>query len=316
MADPPDVAVAVDIGGTKVQAALVDSRGVVVEGTLTRAPTGRSASSDELDAAVLGVLAEVMASGAARTAVGGGHLVGIGVACAGPVDDVAGRVSPINLPAWRDHPLLQVISSAPVVGGIPVTLRRDGVAIALAEHWLGAGVGVASMMAMVVSTGIGGGILLGGRVVAGNAGHIGQIEVSGHVGEPSLGSRTTLESVASGPHTVAWARSQGFHGTTGEDLAVAVRAGDPTAAAAVDRLADVVAQGICSACALLDLDLVIIGGGFARVTDDLVARIGRRVATHPLPYVARTRVVPAQLGDAAPVVGAAAFVHRPDLLPG
>jgi glucokinase len=309
-------AVAVDIGGTKVEAALVDPDGTIVPGTRRRAATGRDSSSDELDAAVVGVLADVLAGDAALDAVASTGLRGIGVACAGPVDDDGGLVSPINLPAWRDHPLRAVIGSgaAVVESGLPVTLRRDGVAIALAEHWLGAGSGVDDMIAMVISTGIGGGIVLGGRVIAGNAGHIGQIDVSGHTGEESLGSRSTLESVASGPHTVAWARSQGWTGRAGEDLAAAVLAGDAIALRAVDRLVDVVAQGICSACALLDVDLVAIGGGFAGVTDDLVARVARRVAGHPLPYVARTRVVPAALGDAAPLVGAAALVHRADLL--
>ncbi|MBE7162663.1 MAG: ROK family protein [Williamsia herbipolensis] len=310
-------AVAVDIGGTKVEAALVDPRGHVLSGTRRRAATGGATSSDGLDAAVLEVVTDVLTGDVARAAAASSGLAGIGVACAGPVDDAAGLVSPINLPAWRDHPLRAVISAAPAVvdSGAAVVLRRDGVAIAMAEHWSGAGVGVDDMIAMVISTGIGGGIVLGGRVVPGNAGHIGQIEVSVHIGEPSLGSRTTLESVASGPHTVAWARSQGWSGSTGEELAIAVSEGDPIAQRAVDRLVDVVAQGICSACALLDVDLVAVGGGFARVTDDLVDRIAHRVSQHPLPYVASTRVVPAALGDTAPLVGAAAFVHRPDLLP-
>lgn len=310
-------AVAVDIGGTKVEAALVDPGGRILPGTRRRAPTGGATTSGGLDAAVLGVIADVLTGDVARDLTATSGLAGIGVACAGPVDDDAGLVSPINLPAWRDHALRAVISTAPPVvdSGLSVVLRRDGVAIAMAEHWLGAGVGVDDMIAMVISTGIGGGIVLGGRVVAGNAGHIGQIEVSVHTGEPSLGSRTTFESVASGPHTVAWARSHGWSGSTGEELAIAVSEGDPIALRAVDRLVDVVAQGICSACALLDVDLVAVGGGFSRVTDDLVDRIAHRVSQHPLPYVAGTRVVPAALGDTAPLVGAAAFVHRPDLLP-
>ncbi|MEH3155456.1 MAG: ROK family protein [Gordonia paraffinivorans] len=316
-ADTRSPAVAVDIGGTKVEAALVDPDGRIVPGTRRRAPTGGATSSDGLDAAVIGVITDVLVGDIAREIAVSSSLCGIGVACAGPVDDDAGLVSPINLPAWRDHPLRAVVSAAPAVvdSGLPVTLRRDGVAIAMAEHWLGAGRNVDDMIAMVISTGIGGGIVLGGRVVAGNAGHIGQIEVSEYTGETSLGSRTTFESVASGPHTVAWARAQGWSGATGEELAIAVVEGDPVALRAVDRLVDVVAQGICSACALLDVDLVAVGGGFARVTGDLVDRIAMRVSEHPLPYVASTRVVPAELGDTAPLVGAAAFVHRSDLLP-
>ncbi|WP_188489744.1 ROK family protein [Williamsia phyllosphaerae] len=305
------VVLAVDVGGTKVEAALVDSTGSVHDGSRFRAPTGPTRSADELDAAVTGVIERVLDHR------GGQRLVGVGVSCAGPVDERAGTVSPINLTAWRRHPLRDVVSDcvARRSPDVPVAFARDGVAIALAEHWVGAGRGVANMLGMVISTGIGGGMILGGRVIGGNAGHIGQIEVSEFTGELSLGRRTTLESVASGPHLVEWARTQGWTGSTGEDLARDRAAGDELADRAVVRLADAVGQGISSAAALLDIDLVVVGGGFARVAPDLVDLIGARVAQHPLDYVARVRVVAAGLGDTAPLVGAAAFIHRADLMP-
>ena len=305
------VVLAVDVGGTKVEAALVDSTGSVIDGSRFRAPTGPARSAGELDDAVTGVIAQVLDQG------GTGGLIGVGLSSAGPIDERAGTVSPINLTAWRQHPLRDVV--AEFVGrrspDVPVAFARDGVAITLAEHWVGAGRGVANMMGMVISTGIGGGIILGDRVVGGNAGHIGQIEVSELTGELSLGRRTTLESVASGPHIVEWARTQGWTGATGEDLARDRAAGDELAVRAVARLADAVGQGISSAAALLDIDLVVVGGGFSRVAPDLVELIGARVAHHPLDYVARVRVVAAGLGDTAPLVGAAAFIHRGDLMP-
>ncbi len=289
----------------------MDSVGSVVDGSRFRAPTGPTRTADELDAAVTGVIDRVL------DRLGGLRLIGVGVSCAGPVDERAGTVSPINLAVWHRHPLRDVVAGwvARRSPNVPVAFARDGVAIALAEHWVGAGRGVANMLGMVISTGIGGGMILGGRVIGGNAGHIGQIEVSEFTGELSLGRRTTLESVASGPHIVDWARAQGWAGTTGEDLARARAGGDERADRAIARLADAVGQGISSAAALLDIDLVVVGGGFARVAPDLIELIGARVAQHPLDYVARVRVVAAGLGDAAPLVGAAAFIHRADLMP-
>ncbi|MCX6471051.1 MAG: ROK family protein [Corynebacteriales bacterium] len=309
-------ALAIDIGGTKVEGALVDDRGAVLGATRCRAGTGGERSAAELDTSVLQVVDGAL-DRAAAAGVADGSIVGVGVGVAGPIDERAGTVSPINLPAWHEHPLRAVIAArvAERLPGVPLEFHRDGVAIALAAHWTGAAHGVANMIGMVISTGIGGGIILDGRVVTGNAGHIGQIEVSGATGELSLGSRTTLESVASGPHTVAWARGQGWPGTTGEELAAAFAAGDDVAVRAVERLAALVGQGVCSAAALLDIEVVAIGGGFSRVAPDLIDRIGAHVARHPLDYVSRVRVIEAGLEDEAPLAGAAAFVHLADRPP-
>lgn len=254
-----------------------------------------------------------MVSSVVREALGGRAVIGVGVAVPGPVDEATGVTSPINLPVLHGFPLRSLI--AEVAGEEHVEFRRDGVALALGEHWLGAGRGVSALLAVTVSTGIGGGVLIGGRALGGNAGHIGQIEVSGLTGGDCLGRTTMLESVASGPHIVEWARAQGFSGTSGEELAIAYAAGDPLAASAVARCAEAVGQAIGSALALVPVDVVSVGGGFSRVADDLVSRIGEVVAAHPLPYVAATPVLPAGLGADAPLVGAAALVYRSSLLP-
>ena len=99
----------------------------------------------------------------------------------------------------------------------------------------------------------------------GNAGHIGHIEVGELVGEDTFGNPSALEAIASGPHTVAWARRHGFAGSTGEELAAAYAAGDEVAAQAIARTGEAVGRAIASATALLDLELVAIGGGFSHV---------------------------------------------------
>jgi glucokinase len=195
----------------------------------------------------------------------------------------------------------------------------DGLCITLAEHWIGAAQGVDNVMGMVVSTGIGGGLILGGQTVAGpsgNAGHIGHIEVAGFDDPCPCGGRGCLEAVASGPHTVAWARTQGFTGSTGEELGAAYAAGDEVAIRAVRRSGMAIGRAIASATALLDLELVAIGGGFSHVTPDLfdviAGPIGDRIE---LDYIRAVRVVPSALSSDGPLVGAAALIHRAELVP-
>ncbi|MGA0568737.1 ROK family protein [Rathayibacter sp. KR2-224] len=310
----PPLALAVDFGGTKVESALVTAEGEVLPGSRFRAPTGREAASEQLQASVR----EVME--AALDAAEGHDLIGVGIGCAGPIDRSRGLVSPLNVPSWRDFDLRSFACSVLEARGveIPVTLEMDGVAITMAEHWVGAAQGIDNVMGMVVSTGIGGGLIVGGRVITGptgNAGHIGHVEVAGFQGEDTFGKATSLEAIASGPHTVAWARRQGFAGANGEALAAAYAAGDPVAREAIQRTGRAVGQAIASATALLDLELVAIGGGFSQATPDLFDVINGTIAEHYFEFVRKVRVVPSGLSGEGPLVGAAALVHRSELLP-
>ncbi|MDP3208711.1 MAG: ROK family protein, partial [Rhodoglobus sp.] len=224
-------ALAVDLGGTKVEAALVDDTGDLIDASRFRAPTGRTSTADRLAESVKTVVHQSLAAlpPAAR-------LTGVGIGSAGPINVEQGWVSPLNLPAWRDFPLRDLVASE--VPDVAVSLRMDGECITLAEHWRGAAQGESNVMGMVVSTGVGGGLILGGRAIAGptgNAGHIGHVEVGGFDDLCDCGGTGCLEAVASGPKTTAWARRQGWTGESGEDLAVSYAAGDPIAIAAVTR---------------------------------------------------------------------------------
>lgn len=301
----PHAALAVDIGGTKVEAALIDATGVVLEGSRHRRPTGREATRDQLTAAI---------RDAATAAVGSGsgiEILGAGVGSAGPVDTTAGTTSPLNLPNGAGLDVVGILRG--VVPDVPVRLALDGACLMMAEHWLGAARGVRNALAMVVSTGVGGGLLLDGRVVSGgtgNAGHIGQIRLR----EPGADVLDgTLESLAAGPPTVAWARSQGWVGSTGEDLAASYAEGDPIAVAAVRRSASAVGEGIASTAALLDLEVAVIAGGFVNVAPDYFDLVRESVARHaPLPHAATVRVLPSPLDGRAPLLGAAYLVHGAD----
>ena len=126
---------------------------------------------------------------------------------------------------------------------------------------------------------------------------------------------STVEQLASGTHIVAWARAQGWGGSTGEELADAYRRGDALARAAVARSAHAIGVGLANAATLLDLELAVVGGGFSFVAEDFTAQIEASVRAAAVNgYAARLRVVRAGLGGDAPLIGAAALVHRRDLL--
>ena len=303
------LALAVDLGGTKVESALVDDTGTVVVGSRSRQPTGPGLSSDELSASVRLAVASTLAAVPADVI-----LAGVGVGTAGPLDESNGLVSPLNLPHWRGFPLKALVEEC--VPGVPVTMRMDGLCIALAEHWVGAARGFQHLMGMIVSTGIGGGLILHGSTVSGptgNAGHIGHVEVAGFSDPCKCGGIGCVEAIASGPNSVAWARVQGWTGFTGEDLAASYRAGDPIAIATVERAGRAIGHAIASATALVDLEVVAIGGGFSLVTPDLFDHIRAAIATRAtFGFVTKVLVVPSGLSSDGPLIGAAALVHNAD----
>ena len=293
---------AVDIGGTKVDAAVVTADGAVVRASVARRATGRENSRQVIAANIRAAAEEALA------AVPGVNVEAIGVGSAGPVDLPRRSVSPLNLPQSGELVIDDVLGG--LVDG-PLTLALDGTCIALAEHWRGALVGCDNAMAIVVSTGVGGGLVLGGRPItgtSGNAGHLGQTFVRTVEDDAAA---ATLEAVAAGPASVAWARSRGWDEQTGLDLAASYRAGDDIAVAAVRRSASAVGQAIAAAATLCDLEAVAIAGGFSHVADDsidLVRAAASAAAVHA--YARRCRIVASGLDGDGPLLGAAALALR------
>ncbi|WP_436492929.1 ROK family protein [Actinokineospora sp. HUAS TT18] len=291
----------IDVGGTKVAAGVVDSDGSVLKRLQVPTPEG---TADAVFAAVAECVRELDA-----------EVEGVGVASAGPIDLRAGTVSPINIPEWRGFPLRDRVRE--LFPDVPVKLAGDGVCMALGEHWTGAGRGFDDMLGLVVSTGVGGGLVLGGRGYAGrsgNAGHIGHIAVDTEPPCP-CGGLGCVEVRASGPNIVAWAKAQGWAAPAdadGKALADAAKAGDEIALAAFERSGQAVGMAIAATAVLFDLDLAIVGGGLAQAGDLLFDPIRAAVATHAkLDYVRDLRVVPAEHTKDAGIVGAASLVARP-----
>ena len=290
-----------DIGGTKIAAGLADPSGVLVHTTIRSTPA--AASAEQVWDAVAATISEVLraADGSVRA---------VGVASAGPIDLDSGSVSPINIPSWHGFPLRDRVATA--VPGVPVQLGGDGVCMAVGEHWLGAGRGARFLLGMVVSTGVGGGLVLDGAPYAGrtgNAGHVGHVVVE-QDGEPcTCGGHGCVETIASGPSMARWARANGWSAPPGagaKELAGAAASGDAVALAAFRRGTTALARAIASVAAVCDLDLVVIGGGVAQSGPLLFEPLRAALAEYArLDFLRGLRVVPAQLGAEAGLVGAA-----------
>lgn len=312
-ADPRPV-LAVDVGGTKLAVALVDDSGRVHHALRAATPHGPRVDAERVFRALDGLVQRVLAN------AGPDGVAGVGVGCGGPMRWPDGVVSPLNLPGWQEFPLrARLAETVPGTPGLPVRLHNDAVCVAVAEHWLGAGRGADHVMGMVVSTGVGGGLVLGGRTVDGahgNAGHVGHVVVEPDGAPCECGGRGCLESVASGPSLARWAQEQGWRptahvaaGATARELAVDARRGHPVALAALRRAGRALGVGIASATHLLDLEVVSVGGGLAQAGPLLFVPLEEAFRRHArLPFARDVRVVPAALGQDAGLVGAAALV--------
>lgn len=285
------LALAVDIGGTKLEVGLVDADGRVV--ARTRVPTNGDGGAEALFASLAGAVGDVLGPGRPADAP---DPVVCGVGTGGPMSVGGEEVSPLNIPAWRGFPLRRRLRE---LTGLPTHVDNDAKALALAEGWVGAARGSRDFLAMVVSTGVGGGLVLDGRLLdgaQGNAGHIGHVCVVPDGRPCGCGARGCLEAEASG---------------TG----IAAATGRPPSEATpevVARTGMLVGRAVASVANLLDLRLALVAGsvalGFGRPFFDAAqAEIDRRAR---LEFSAGTRIRPGGLGADGPLVGAAAVGWR------
>lgn len=274
-----DSALAIDIGGTKMAVGRVDTEGALIDRSQTATPRGADAE------VVWRSLEELV------TAMQRPDDVVCGVGCGGPMERGGERVSPLNIGAWRAFPLKARLEE---LTGLPTFVDNDAKALALGEGWVGAARGEANFVAMVVSTGVGGGIVLDGRLLdgaAGNAGHIGHVIVEPEGRECGCGARGCLEAEASGT---------GIAAATGRPAAEA----DDSVRR---RTGTLVGRAVASVANLLDLRLAVVAGSVALGYGETFfaaaqAELDRRAR---IEFSRGARIVPAALGDAAPLVGAA-----------
>jgi glucokinase len=280
-------ALAVDIGGTKLASALVDADGGVHGAAVVpTAGDGAEGLFDTLRRLVDAVLA---------THPGAAPVV-CGVGCGGPMTAGGRTVSPLNIPQWRDFPLAARLAAEL---GVPVAVDNDAKALALGEGWRGAARGERDYLAMVVSTGVGGGLVVDGALLdgaAGNAGHLGHVIAVPGGRRCGCGARGCLEAEASGRAIEAWT------GRPAKEAPLAVR----------ERTGRLVGTVVGSVVHLLDVRLAVVAGSvalgfgapFFTAAQDALDR------TAQLAFARGARIVPAGLGADGPLVGAAAVGFR------
>lgn len=289
----PRTVLAVDIGGTKLAAGLVDAQdGRILQRAKT--PTPRSDDAEVVFGALTGLLDELGPD------AGAAEVCGIG--SGGPMTPGGEALTPVHIPAWQGFPLRHRMEKAT---GRPVFVDNDAKAVALAEGWVGAAAGVGAYIGMVVSTGIGGGIVLDGRLLDGraaNAGHIGHVVVEPGGRRCFCGGQGCLEGEASG-------------------RAIEAVTGRPPAEASpevIERSGRLVGRGVASVANLLDLQLAVVAGSVALGYGDPFFSAAQAEIDDlaRLDFSRGTVIRPAGLGSDAPLVGAAAVaLYRLGQLP-
>ncbi|HVE97562.1 MAG TPA: ROK family glucokinase [Mycobacteriales bacterium] len=307
------LAIGVDVGGTKVAAGVVDDAGAVLARLRRPTPSDSAADTERVIAEVVGELRSAHPAVAA-----------VGIGAAGWVS--ADRATVVYAPnlAWRDEPLRDRVAAAV---DLPVTVENDANAAAWAEHRFGAARGIDDVVLVTVGTGIGTGIIVGGRLcrggfgMAGEAGHM-TVEPDGR--ECGCGQRGCWEQYASGNALVRLARDRaaadpaaasrvlreaagGVDTLVGPAVTAAAEGGDPFARGCLDEVGRRLGAGLAMLAALLDPRVFVIGGGLADAGDLLLgpaqAEFRARLpgGSHRPPAALRS----AALGNEAGLVGAA-----------
>jgi glucokinase len=275
----PSAFLAVDIGGTKLAVGIVTVYGELV--SRSQIPTPEHNVWDALSSLIEAQLVDTNCD-----------VVACGVGSGGPMTRGGRLVSTLHIPEWRNFPLQSKLNE---LTGYDTYIYNDAQALVLGEQWRGAAQGERNVIGMVVSTGVGGGIVVDGVLLRGrlgNAGHIGHVIVEPNGRQCACGSRGCLEAYASGRSIAE------FTGRPAAEAGVEV----------VEQVGQLVGRALVSVAAVVDARLVVIGGSvalgfgapFFAAAQHQIDVLGR------LDFIAGLRVIPAGLGDTAPLIGAAA----------
>jgi glucokinase len=299
-----------DIGGTKIAVGLARPEGEVL--LLRRFPTPLSSGPRRILDAAMDELDRMLAETGAR-------LRSIGVGCGGPLDRERGLIlSPPNLPGWDEVPVVRLLEERL---GVPALLDNDANAAALGEHEYGAARGLRNFVYVTISTGIGAGVIIDGRVLHGvgdGAGEVGHILVAPDGPPCGCGSRGCLEAVCSGTSIARRAAErlnvdarpsllrEAFtaKNLTARAVAEAAERGDAVAREVWDETCFYLARGISNFITVLAPEAVILGGGVATAGEQLLAPVQRQVReTVKILPIERVQIVQAALAGDSGIYG-------------
>jgi glucokinase len=292
------VVIGLDIGGTKLAGGVLTREARLLDRRErpTRASEGVEVSLEQ----VWEILGELVESARGRAAVDG-----IGICAPGPLNPKTGVIfNPTNMPGWVNVPLAEEVTRR---FALPCRVENDANGAGLAEALFGAGRGCRSVFYVTLSTGIGTGIILDGKVYHGKNGFAGE---GGHVTVDyrstavcNCGNIGCIEALASGTSIARRA------GRSAEDLARAAAAGDPDAARLLDETTEMLAAWLGSVVSLLDPDIIVIGGGVSRIGEPLFTKLRELVPRRTInPFASQTPIVPAALDRDVGIYGGAAVI--------
>lgn len=302
------VAGAIDIGGTKIAMGIVDAQGSILAqaDTPTAPELGYQAGLERMSAMLRGLLIEC-----------GQSIAGIGIGSTGPIDPETGIYGDVGtLPGWQGSPLAADLER---LFGVRVAVENDADAAALGEAAWGAGRGSRSLLYVTISTGIGVGIILDGRLYRGAGGA--HPEIGHHVLDASgpacyCGAKGCWESLASGPAMEEWVNAQRGEALSAWRICELARQGDPLALQAVDRAAHYLGLGLANLVTMFCPQKIVLGGGMMQSADLLLAPaldVVKRICTQ-VP-AENTSIVLAGLGAQSGLLGAACvWFHRAGLI--
>ena len=314
----------IDIGGTNLVVGSVSEDGSALHAVASEPTHAEAGSSDVLERLV--ALAR-RAIDETRREVPGAEIVGVGVGAPGPLDTRSGIVLLTPNLGWVDLPLRQIIHDRL---GLPAALDNDANCAVLGEWWVGAARGTRHAIGLTIGTGIGGGIILDGRLYHGAsdvAGEIGHTTIDTEGRRCKCGNYGCLEAYASGPNIALRAREELeagaeslLPGRVGGDLAritaqtvyQAAAEGDELALEVVNDTAKFLAVGVANLLNVFNPEVVVICGGVTLAGEHLFAPLRREVARRAFkPAVTACRIVPGELVGTAGVYGAAkVFIDR------
>lgn len=309
----------VDLGGTKIATALATAQGEIL--ARGRRPTPAQAGPDVVIKSICATIDKILSAKRLEPS----QLLGIGIAAAGIIDSDKGKVvSSPNLPGWHEVPLGDAVEQR---FGIPVYLGNDATLAALGEWRFGLKKGIANLIYITVSTGIGGGIIADGKLYTGAcgvAGEIGHMTIDVNGPKCNCGNIGCWETLASGTALAREAVKQIREGAKtsiielvngdiskidAKVVGLAAKQGDELAQELISRLGYYLGIGLVNLVNIFNPELILIGGGVAKTGDLLLQRAIKVVKERAFSTLANAvEIKPALLGDDSGILGAVAFV--------
>ena len=293
---------AIDIGGTKVAAAKVSEKFEVLEKVEIPVPKIGD---------VWSYVSKQLSDFATKIQIN--ECKSIGISTAGPINLENGEISPVNIPSWRNFPLLQNVKN--LIQIEKVSMIGDAAAIALSEHKLGAGRGMSNFLGATVSTGVGGGVIINNQIylgATGNSAFFGhtRINLAGNI--CPCGRFDCVELYASGPNLVKAANKVGITASNFQDLTKLALEGNKAAQSIIDSGAKAMAIGIINFFCDFDINTAIVGGGVMQSSEFYRSSLQHHMneEAKKIQFIGQPKLFPAKLERDTGLIGAALWANQ------